>query len=166
MATATETLFATITLVAVTTSFPFYLYGAWIILRADIVTWDLLRRHLTVIFLGLGLTTIPVAGWMVPRFPGQIDGFAALHAFLGVQSYALLLFALTGIVHIFRAKRRHNLYHDPDPSIALEDLHENMDAWRFRLRVGVFGYVVFWLLAWFVGVIRFILIYDIVDLVR
>lgn len=163
MATATETLIATITLVAVTASLPFYLYGAWIILRVDIVTWEVLVRHLTVIFIGLGLTSVPVGGWMVPRFPSQIDGLAALHAFLGVQAYALLLFALTGIVHIFRAKYSHNLYHDPDPDIALDELHEKMDAWRFRLRVGVFGYLVFWLLAWFVGVIRFVLLYNVTD---
>lgn len=164
MATAAETLIATITLVAVTASLPFYLYGAWIILRVDIVTWDVLLRHLTVIFIGLGLTSVPVGGWMVPRFPGQIDGLAALHAFLGVQAYALLLFALTGIVHIFRAKYSHNLYHDPDPDIALEELDENMNAWRFRLRIGVFGYLVFWLLAWIIGVIRFVLLYNITDI--
>lgn len=165
MASEAETLYATVTLVAVTASFPFYLYGAWIILREDVVTWAVLIRHLAFIFVGLTLTTIPVGTWMAPRLLTQIDGFAALHAFLGLQAYALLVFALTGIAHIFRAKYKHDLYREPDQEIAIGDLHENMDAWRFRLRVGVFGYVVFWLLAWLVGVIRFVFLYDVLDIV-
>ncbi len=43
--------------------------------------------------------------------------------------------------------------------MALSDLHENADAWRKRLRVGVFGYVVFWILAYVVGVARYVLQY-------
>lgn len=165
MASAAETVYATLTLLAVTASFPFYLYGAWVILREDVVTWSVLRRHLAIIFVGLTLTTIPVITWMAPRLLTQIDGFAALHAFLGLQAYALLVFALTGIIHIFRAKYEHDLYREPDQEIAIDDLHENMDAWRFRLRVGVFGYVVFWLLAWIVGVVRFVFLYEVLDLV-
>lgn len=165
MASQAETLYATVTLIAVTASFPFYLYGAWFILRENIVTWAVLMRHLVFIFVGLTLTTLPVATWMAPRLLTQIDGFAALHAILGLQAYAFLVFALTGIVHIFRAKYEHDLYRDPEQEIAIGDLHENMDAWRFRLRVGVFGYVGFWLLAWIVGVIRFVLLYDVRDIV-
>jgi hypothetical protein len=36
---------------------------------------------------------------------------------------------------------------------------ERMDHWRSRLRIGVFGYVIFWLLAYVVGTIRFVLRY-------
>jgi hypothetical protein len=80
---------------------------------------------------------------MLPRLLDQLDGFTALHAFLGFQAYALLVFALTGIVRIFQAKRAHDLYRNPDRDVDISELHEDMDAWRFRLRVGVFGYLVF-----------------------
>jgi hypothetical protein len=46
-----------------------------------------------------------------------------------------------------------------DRDVDIGELHENMGAWRSRLRVGVAGYVLFWLLAWFVGVIRFFIDY-------
>ena len=62
-------------------------------------------------------------------------------------------------MRIFQVKRRHDLYHEPDPEMPISDLHENMDAWRFRLRVGVFGYVILWLLAWLVGTVRYVLVY-------
>jgi hypothetical protein len=68
----------------------------------------------------------------------------------------MLVFALTGIVRIFQAKRRANLYRDPDQEIELDELHENMGAWRGRLRVGVAGYVVFWIGAWIVGMFRYL----------
>jgi len=161
MPTAGETAIAALAALAVTASFPFYLYGAWIILDSEVVTWDVLTRHLTVIGVGLLLTTVPVVGWMAPRLLSQLDGFSALHAFLGLQAYALLAFALTGIVRILQVKRAHDLYHEPDPDLALSELHEDMDAWRARLRVGVFGYVTVWLLAWLVGMARFVLIYDV-----
>jgi hypothetical protein len=67
----------------------------------------------------------------------------------------MLVFALTGIVRIFQAKRAANLYDDPDQAIDLDDLHENMGAWRGRLRLGVFGYVFFWILAYVVGLFKF-----------
>ncbi len=35
-----------------------------------------------------------------------------------------------------------------------------MDKWRSRLRVGVFGYVVLWLLAWLLGLAQYALLYD------
>jgi hypothetical protein len=66
---------------------------------------------------------------------------------------------LTGIVHIFRAKRAHDLYEDPDQDIDLDELHENMGAWRFRLRTGVFGFLLLWLLAWIVGALRYVIYY-------
>ena len=160
MATAAETTVATLVAVVVTASLPCYLYGAWIVLREDVVTWSVLVRHLTFVGVGLVLTTVPVLAWMVPRFLEQVDGFVAVHAFLGVQAYALLAFALTGIVRLFVLKRRHDLYHEPDPDVALDDLHEDVDVWRFRLRVGVFGYLALWLLAWAVGLARYALIYD------
>jgi hypothetical protein len=147
---------ATLAGLAVTASLPFYLYGAWIVLDNDTVTWNVLTRHLRYIVVGLVLTTVPVAGWMAPRLPDQFGGLAVLHALLGLQAYAMLAFALTGIVRIFQAKRAADLYRDPDPDADLNDLHENMSAWRGRLRVGVFGYVLFWLGAYLIGVLRYI----------
>jgi len=150
---------ATVVGVVVTASFPFYLYGAWIVLDAETVTWATLVHHLRYIAVGLVLTTVPVAVWMVPRLAGQFGGLAVLHAVLGLQAYALLVFALTGIVRIFQVKRRHDLYHDPDPEADIGELDENMPDWRRRLRVGVAGYVLFWLLAWVVGVARYVILY-------
>jgi hypothetical protein len=147
---------ATLAGLSVTASFPFYLYGAWIVIDTETVTWDVLLRHLKYIVVGLTLTTVPVAGWMAPRLADQFGGLAVLHAVLGLQAYAMLAFALTGIVRIFQAKYEANLYRDPDRDIDLDDLHENMGAWRGRLRIGVFGYVVFWLGAYLIGVVRFV----------
>ena len=160
MPTAGETQVATAVAVVVTASFPFYLYGAWIILDSEVVTWAVLMRHLRYIATGLTLTTVPVVAWMAPRLLDQLDGFAALHAFLGLQAYALLVFGLTGIARIVQVKRAHDLYHEPDPDVELSTLHPNMDVWRRRLRVGVFGYLGLWILAWLVGMARYLLIYD------
>ncbi|MFB6281326.1 MAG: hypothetical protein ABEH40_04855 [Haloferacaceae archaeon] len=150
-----ERLIATAVFLVVTASFPFYVQGARIVLGVETVTWDVLVRHLKVVGIGLTLTTVPMVTWMIPRLLDQLNGAAALHAVLGLQAYAMLAFALTGIVRIFQAKRSADLYRDPDPDADLDDLHENMSAWRGRLRIGVFGYVVFWLLAWSVGVYRY-----------
>ncbi|MGM0592018.1 MAG: DUF7321 family protein [Halobacteriota archaeon] len=150
-----ETALATLAAVTVTVSFPFYLYGAWIILDAEVVTWGVLVRHLKVIVPGLILNTVPVVTWMVPRLLEQFGGLAVLHAVFGLQAYAMLVFALTGIVRIFQVKRRANLYLDPDQEVELDDLHENMSSWRTRLRVGVLGYVFFWLVAWVLGMFRY-----------
>ena len=147
---------ATLAGASVTASFPFYLYGAWIVIDAETVTWRVLLRHLKFIVVGLVLTTVPVAGWMVPRLMDQFGGLAVLHAVLGLQAYAMLAFALTGIVRIFQAKHAANLYRDPDQDVDLDDLHENMSAWRGRLRIGVFGYVLFWLGAYLIGVVRYV----------
>jgi len=146
---------ATLAGLAVTASLPFYLYGAWIVLDNDTVTWDVLTRHLKYIAVGLVLTTVPVVGWMAPRLMDQFGGLAVLHAVLGLQAYAMLAFAMTGIVRIFQAKYAADLYRNPDQDVDLNDLHENMSAWRGRLRVGVFGYVLFWLGAYLVGVLRY-----------
>ena len=152
---------ATVAGAMVTASLPFYLYGAWIMVgrEQDHVTWDLLVWHLRVILPGLLLNTVPVVLWMVPRLFDQFGGLAALHAFLGLQAYALLAFGLTGIVRIFQVKRNADLYEVEDPDTSLNDLHENMGAWRGRLRIGVFGYVLFWLLAYLAGVVRYYLVY-------
>jgi len=152
---------ATVAGAMVTASLPFYLYGAWIMVgrERDHVTWDRLVRHLWVILPGLVLNTVPVALWMAPRLLDQFGGLAALHAFLGLQAYALLAFGLTGIVRIFQVKRNADLYEVEDPDTSLNDLHENMSAWRGRLRIGVFGYVIFWLLAYVVGVYRYYSLY-------
>ena len=151
-----DAIVATLVGLLVTASFPFYLYGAWYIIEQEVVTWDVLTHHLKFIVVGLLLTTVPVLTWMFPRFFDQFGGFAALHAFFGLQAYAMLAFALTGIVRIFQVKRNHDLYTDGvDRDIDIDELHENMGSWRGRLRIGVIGYVFFWLLAWFLGVIRY-----------
>ncbi|WP_266076740.1 DUF7321 family protein [Haladaptatus caseinilyticus] len=150
---------ATVVALVVTASFPFYLYGAWIIIEAETVTWGVLTHHLKFIVTGLLLTTIPAVTWMIPRFFRQFGGLAAVHAFLGLQAYALLVLALTGIVRIFQVKRAHDLYGSPNPEMDISELHENMDSWRWRLRVGVAGYIVFWLLTWMLGVARFFILH-------
>jgi hypothetical protein len=156
---ASETIVAAVMALVVTASFPFYLYGAWYILDQQVVTWEVLIHHLKFITVGLVLTTSPVVGWMVPRFFDQLGGFAALHAFFGLQAYAMLVVALTGIVRIFQVKHQHDLYETEDRDVDIDELHENMGAWRGRLRIGVAGYVLFWMLAWLAGMIRFVLDY-------
>jgi len=157
---------ASLVALAVTLALPCFLYGAWIMIDAEAVTWDVLTHHLKFILAGLALTTVPLALWMVPRlfglggYPGQLGGYAIVHAFLGVQAYAMLLFGFTGIVRIFRAKWKHDLYHDYDEDVLLDEIgDENMKFWRRRLRIGVFGYTLFWILAWLTGLSRFVLIY-------
>ncbi|MGB9957816.1 DUF7321 family protein [Haloferax prahovense] len=153
---ADETTLATLAAITVTASFPFYLYGAWIMIDAETVSWDVLVYHLKIIFPGLVLNTVPVVTWMLPRLFQQLNGLSALHAILGLQAYAMLIFALTGIVRIFQTKWEVDLYRDPDQDVSLDDLHENMGAWRGRLRVGVFGYVIFWVFAWLLGIYRYL----------
>ena len=151
---------ATIVAIAVTASFPCFLYGAWIMIDAEAVTWDVLTYHLKFIVTGLALTTVPLLVWMLPRLFQQLGGASALHAFLGLQAYAMLAFGFTGIVRIFRAKREHDLYHDYDEDVLLDEIgSDRMDHWRSRLRIGVFGYVIFWLLAYVVGIVRYALRY-------
>lgn len=150
---------ATVVAVTVTASLPFLLYGAWIMIDAEVVTWDVLVYHLKFVTTGLVLTTVPMVAWMIPRLFDQLSGLAAVHGFLGLQAYALLFFALTGIVRIFQAKRNADVYHDPGREIELDDLHENMGHWRTRLRVGVFGFLILWLLAWVSGMYRYLLLY-------
>ncbi|MFC5970293.1 hypothetical protein ACFPYI_03025 [Halomarina salina] len=154
---------ATLVACSVSLSFPLLLYGAWIMIEAEAVTWDVLTYHLKFIVTGLALTTVPLVTWMLPRLASQFgDGLAVVHAFLGLQAYAMLAFGGTGIVRIFRAKYEHDLYHDYDEEVLLDEIgDENMRFWRRRLRVGVFGYVLFWLLAYIVGIGRFLLQYDI-----
>lgn len=152
---------ATVIAVLVTASFPFYLYGAWIMIDTEVVTWGVLIYHLKFIAVGLTLNTVPVIVWMIPRVADQFGGLLAVHAFFGLQAYAMLLVALTGIVRILQVKLTHDLYAEPDQDIALDDLHENMSGWRRRLRVGVFGYVFFWLLAYLLGMLRYALRYSV-----
>ncbi|MFC6836259.1 DUF7321 family protein [Halomarina ordinaria] len=155
-----ETGTATLVALSVSLSFPLFLYGAWIMIDAEEVTWGVLTHHLKFIVTGLALTTVPLVTWMAPRFFDQLNGFAALHAFLGLQAYAMLAFGATGIVRIFRAKWEHNLYHDYDADVLLDEIgDESMRFWRRRLRVGVFGYVLFWLLAYVVGMARYVVKY-------
>ncbi|WP_340101353.1 DUF7321 family protein [Salinibaculum salinum] len=160
MAFLSDAAIATVVFVAVTLSFPCFLYGAYYIIEQDPVTWDVLMHHLKFIVTGLALTTIPMLFWMIPRLFEQFTGAALVHAFLGLQAYAMLVFAGTGIVRIFRAKRRHDLYNDYDEDVVLDEIGaENFDHWRSRLRLGVFGYVFFWLLAYLVGTVRYVSIY-------
>jgi len=160
MAFLSDAAIATVVFVAVTLSFPCFLYGAYYIIEQDPVTWDVLMHHLKFILTGLTLTTVPMLFWMVPRLFEQYTGAALVHAFLGLQAYAMLVFAGTGIVRIFRAKRRHDLYNEYDEDVILDEIgSENFDHWRSRLRIGVFGYVFFWILAYLVGVARYVSIY-------
>lgn len=156
-----EATIATVVAATVTVSFPFFLYGAWIMIDTEAVTWAVLTYHLKFIFTGLALTTTPVLFWMVPRVAEKFGGAVALHAFLGLQAYAMLAFAFTGIVRIFRAKRKYNLYHDYDEEVLLSEIGtDRMDHWRSRLRIGVFGYVIFWLLAYLVGIAHYFIEYQ------
>lgn len=171
---------ATLTAVLVSASLPFYLYGAWYILDRDPVTWPVLTHHLLAVGIGLVLTTGPVLFWMLPRLFDQLRGLAVLHAFFGLQAYAFLTFALTGIVRIFQVKVAHDLYADPtggatspgdhdgggdgagpeDEPVSIDEFHEKMPDWRRRLRVGVAGYVLCWLVAWLIGLARFVELYQ------
>jgi hypothetical protein len=153
-------LVATVVLLSVTLSLPCFLYGAYYIIETEPVTWDVLMHHLKFVTTGLVLTTVPMALWMVPRLPDQLGGLSAVHAMLGLQAYALLAFGGTGIVRIFRAKQEHDLYNEYDEDLLLDEIgDETFSHWRSRLRIGVFGYVIFWLLAYLVGVARYALRY-------
>ncbi len=156
-----ELTIATIVTLLVTASFPFYLYGAWIMIDAEAVTWSVLVHHLEYIVPGLLLNTIPVVFWMIPRTVDQVSGLLVVHAFFGLQAYAMLVVALTGIVRIFQVKYAHDVYANPDVDVELDALHENMPGWRRRLRVGVFGYVLFWIVAYLIGIFRYVLRYQI-----
>jgi len=151
---------ATVVLLSVAASLPCFLYGAWIMIDNDRITWGVLTYHLKFIVTGLALTTVPLVAWMAPRLLDQLGGFAAVHAFFGLQAYAFLAFGFTGIVRIFRAKYRHDLYSDYDEDVLLEEIgDENMRFWRRRLRIGVFGYVACWVVAFLTGVFRYVLRY-------
>jgi len=153
-------LVATVVFLSVTLSLPCFLYGAYYIIETEPVTWNVLLYHLKFVVTGLVLTTVPMVLWMMPRLPDQFGGLSALHAVLGLQAYAMLLFGLTGIVRIFRAKYEHDLYEEYDQDVLLDEIGgERMDHWRSRLRIGVFGYVIFWLLAYVVGVARYAIRY-------
>ncbi|WP_336022062.1 DUF7321 family protein [Halobellus salinisoli] len=151
-----ESAIATVAALMVTVSLPFYLYGAWIMIDADTVSWSVLIYHLKFIVPGLILTTIPVVTWMLPRLLDQLGGVTVIHAILGLQAYALLVLALTGIVRILQVKRDADLYENPEQDVDLDELHPDMSAWRGRLRVGVFGYVIFWFLAWLLGMSQYL----------
>lgn len=151
--------YATLSLLVTTASAPLYWRGVRVIVDADPVTWSVLVRHLRLVGAGLFLTTGAVVLWMAPRLPDQFGGFTVLHAVAGLQAYALLAFALTGIVPILREKWRADLYRAPGRDVSLDDLHEDVDTWRKRLRVGVLGYAGLWVVAWLLGVIRYLLRY-------
>jgi len=148
---------AVLAVLLVTASLPFYLYAAYVIVLADPVTWADLRRHVLLISVGLVLNTVPVVGWMVPRLLAQLGGLSSVHAFLGLQAYAFLLFGLTGVYRLYRAKQAHDQYANPTPTVELADLDpQHVGAWRGRIRVGVVGWLVFWLLAYVTGFALFV----------
>jgi hypothetical protein len=154
---ASEAAVATVVLLSVAASFPCFIYGAWIMIDHEKITWDVLVYHLKFIFAGLLLTTVPLVSWMFPRLLDQFGGFAAVHAFFGLQAYAFLAFGFTGIVRIFRAKYEHDLYAEYDEDVLLEEIGgDNMQFWRRRLRIGVFGYTACWIIAFLTGVARYI----------
>lgn len=154
---------ATISLVAVSLSLPLYLHGVWVILQSERVTWSVLMRHLSSVVPAVLLTLGPVLFWMVPRIADWgVSGLIGVHIFLALQAYALLLIGLWGIVPMFRAKRRHNLYREPQPDIELAELDERMPQWRRRLRLGVFGHLLMWILAYTTGVVHFVRVYVII----
>jgi hypothetical protein len=151
---------STVVLVAVTLSLPCFLYGAYYIIETEPVTWGVLMHHLKFVVTGLVLTTVPLLFWMAPRLPDQFGGLSALHAILGLQAYAMLAFGFTGIVRIFRAKFEHDLYEEYDEDVLLDEIGgPTMSHWRSRVRIGVFGYVIFWILAYVVGLARFVIRY-------
>ena len=155
-----DAVIASVVFVSVSLSLPCFLYGAYYIIETEPVTWGVLMHHLKFVVTGLILTTVPMLLWMAPRLPDQLGGLSAVHAYLGLQAYALLLFGGTGIVRIFRAKRRHDLYNDYDEDHLIDEIGgEQMSHWRSRLRIGVFGYVIFWMLAYVVWTVRFVLRY-------
>lgn len=155
-----EVVFATAVVGLVSLSLPLYLYGVWVILRTEVVTWQVLVRHLWAIGFALALTAAGVLGWMIPSLlGGRLTSTIGVHVFLALQSYALLILGLWGIVPIYRAKRRHNLYHEPDPTLDLAELDDRMPQWRRRLRVGVFGHLFFWLLAYALGLVVYLELY-------
>lgn len=155
-----DVVWATLAALLVTASFPLYIAGAWVILDSEVVTWSILVRHLKLVVSGLALTSGPVLVWMVPRIGREFGGLVVVHAFLGFQAYALLTFGLTGIGRIFQVKRRHNRYRSPTADDPIDELHEKMPHWRRRLRVGVFGYILLWVLTWIAGMARYVRLYD------
>jgi hypothetical protein len=157
---ATDAQVATLVVISVAASLPCFLYGAWIMIDNEKITWGVLTYHLKFIFTGLTLTTVPLLAWMLPRLLEQFSGFAAAHAFFGLQAYAFLTFGFTGIVRIFRAKYQHDLYTEYDEDVLLDEIGgDNMQFWRRRLRIGVFGYVGCWLIAFLTGVARYLAAY-------
>ncbi|AQL43824.1 hypothetical protein BV210_14420 [Halorientalis sp. IM1011] len=160
MVALSDATIATLVLLAVSSSFPCFLYGAWIMIDTEQVTWGVLTYHLKFIGTGLTLTTVPMLLWMVPRLADQLGGPAAIHAFLGLQAYAMLAFGFTGIVRVFRAKWEHDLYHDYDEDVLLDEIgSDRLQFYRRRIRIGVFGYTFFWLLAYVVGISRYAVMY-------
>ena len=76
---------ATVVLLAVTASFPCFLYGAWYIIETEPVTWGVLMHHLKFVGTGLALTTIPLLTWMAPRLLGQPGGERRLSNLLQIS---------------------------------------------------------------------------------
>jgi len=157
----TDAAIAAVVVLAVTLSLPCFLYGAWLMIVSDPITWGILKRHLVVVGLGLALTTVPLVTWMVPKFWSQRSGVAVVHAFVGLQAYAFFALAATGIVRILRAKWASSEYRDAtDFDVKeLDDEGRDLGHWRARLRIGVVGYTLLWLIAYLTGLFRFLVKY-------
>lgn len=150
-------LVTTLVVLLVTASFPFYLYAAYIMIDADPVMWNDVRRHAIYTTVGLTLNTVPVVFWMIPQLVKQFGGLSTLHAFLGLQAYAFLVLALNGVWKIYRAKQAYDQYHDPTGDVELVDLDpERMSGWRTQLRLGVIGWMGFWVLSYVTGMFLYI----------
>ena len=150
-------LVTTLVVLLVSASFPFYCYAAYIMIEADPVGWADVKRHAIYTTAGLTLNTIPVIFWMIPQLAKQFGGLSTLHAFLGLQAYAFLVLALNGVWKIYRAKRAYDQYHNPVEDVALTELDpERMSGWRTQLRLGVVGWMGFWLLAYVTGLFLYV----------
>ena len=68
---------ATLVLLSVAASFPCFLYGAWIMIDNERITWGVLTYHLKFIVSGLTLTTVPLVAWMVLRLFDQLGSESA-----------------------------------------------------------------------------------------
>lgn len=121
-----------------------------------------MKRHLIVVTVGLALTTVPLVTWMVPKFWSQRSGVAVVHTFIGLQAYAFFVLAATGIVRILRTKWASAEFRTAtDFELdALDDEEHDLGHWRGRLRIGVIGYTVLWLVAYLTGVLRYVTKYD------